>query len=121
MRAAWIPVVLFVVSACIPMYQPGQGVTPAFAAQWGCKYEDIMIGAEQYAAQLPAGQVYIPQVGWNACNLLAHNGRPTRVDHQQTAYGRSASWWYHAQGSSEAHLVSLEYRDRRWIVDYVGW
>lgn len=121
MRIVRLAVVLVLVTVAGCQFQPGQGVSPTFASQWGCNYTEVMEQADRLAERLPAGKVYVPQVGWTACELLAHNGRPTEIDRQQTAYGRSASWWYSSTTSYETHLVSLTLRSGRWVVDYVGW
>lgn len=104
------------------MFLPGQGVTEDFAVRYRCTAEVIKNAAEALNARRPSGQNYIPQVGWDACELMAHNGRPTRIDHEQTADGRYQNWWY--QSNTDAHLVTLEYDPKRlrpWVVSYVGW
>ena len=115
---------LLVLLSCTP-FRPGQGVTPDFATAWGCDAGDIATRASALDSALEAGHVYIPQVGWTACDVLAHNGTPTRVDLQQTAYGRSASWWYECPDCDQptVHLLSLNYDPDRvaWVVTYVGW
>lgn len=68
---------------------------------------------------LPDGRAYVPQVGWNACSLMAHVGAPDDVDRQQTADGRHATWWYRSE--TDVKMVTLTQDGRQWIVDYVGW
>ena len=80
--------------------------------------------AETLKRGLEHDHQYIPEVGWDACSLLAHNGSPTEIDYQTSEYSRSMSWWYHEV--EDVHLVTLDYRpDNRggsnWIVSYVGW
>ena len=75
--------------------------------------------AIQKSADLPLGHEFIPQVGWTACELLASEGQPTRVELQQTTEGRLARWWY--QNEDETHQVSLRLDLTGWVVDYVSW
>lgn len=104
-------------TACAAM-QPGEDVSRSFASEWGCEYRAVMARADTLAEELPEGEAWIPQVGWDVCELLARNGRPDDVDRQQSRYGRSADWWY--ETAEGLKLVSLERRAGTWIVDYVG-
>lgn len=102
--------------------QPGQGVDETFAREWGCSYEHVMERAEELKERLPDGKMWTPQVGWDACELMARNGKPDRVDKQSSRYGTSASWWWEVSedGYTDMKLVSLEYEDGEWVVDYTG-
>jgi len=117
--------ILIPLIACTP-FRPGQGITPEAARDYGCDYESLVDHADTLTTRLSGESYqYIPQVGWDACELLAHNGTPTRVEHQETAEGqRYMSWWYQAE--DETHLVSLVWQPTEgkvssWIVNYVGW
>ena len=106
--------------ALFAVHQPGEGVRPSLAQQWGCDYEEVMREAERARQELGPGENWIPEVGWTVCELLSWVGAPQEVDLQQTPYGRSASWWYRTD--RDVHLVTVELReDGRWVVDYVGW
>lgn len=100
-------------------HQPGFGVDATFASQWGCDYDEVVEHAADAKERLPAGQRYIPQVGWTACTLMARVGVPQDIDRQQSDFGRGASWWY--QTSNDMKLVSLEHQGSGWRVSYVGW
>lgn len=100
--------------------QPGQGVTRNIAMSWGCNYEVVRHRAKESKARLTAGHHWIPQVGWDACDLLANIGAPRDVDKRQSTYGRSASWWY-PKGEYDVRLVTLAQDGPRWVVDYVAW
>lgn len=132
------------VLACAP-YQPGAGVSPDFASSVGCNYKQVMERARVLKARLEDGLTYTPRVGWDACNLLAHNGKPSRIEYQETATTRYASWWYQTGG--DVGLVTLtlgrtrgrtpnspigcpsqwltncppEMSSSPWVVTYVGW
>jgi hypothetical protein len=100
---------------------PGSGINYDTASRWGCNAAIIKIEAQELIADLEPGKTYIPQVGWDACKLLAHNGAPRDYDYQMTRYGRSASLWY---GSPmNPHLVSMEHNEAsgKWTITYVGW
>jgi len=103
-------------------FRPGHGVTPDIATQYGCNYDAIVAQTDTLTAGLGGAQyVYIPKVGWDACNLLAHDGAPTRVEHLETQDVRAQDWWY--QDEDNTHLVTLTWEPKsgRWFVTYVGW
>lgn len=120
MRAAVLAlgVVLSVAMVGCAAMQPGQGLDRRFPSNWGCSYNEVAERAERLAADLPDGKMYTPQVGWTACDVLAHNGQPDRVDTQTSAYSRSASWWYDT--AEDMNLISLERQGGEWVVTYVG-
>lgn len=96
---------------------PG-GFNNAFAEQWGCDYDQVVEEMGEYRS----GATFTPQVGWTACDVLAHVGGPADVNRQQSEQGQSATWWYRDYGSSGgARMVTLELRGGHWIVDYVSW
>lgn len=103
-------------------YQPGSRVTPEVCERWGCDWPAVQARADELKADLELGQNWIPQVGQDACEVLARVGAPTDVDYQQTTMGRSASWWYQMQ-NTDAHLLSLDLDPETgdWFVSYVGW
>ena len=113
------------VLGCGAIHTPGSGVSPVASTSVGCSYEWIMAKAESLKVGLEYRYQYIPQVGWDACDLLAHNGVPSEVDRQTTEFSRSLSWWYH-EADGDVHLVTLDYRPgkrtgSKWVVTYVGW
>lgn len=122
----WKLLAVLVLSGCAtmgralqPQDAPGVYVTDNKAAVWGCRGEYVRLAATDYAKKLPAGKVYIPQVGWDVCELLARVGDPREVELQQSQYGRSASLWYGSP--SDPHLVTIEQQGSKWVIDYVGW
>lgn len=113
-------VVALALAGCVA-YQPGAGVTPRVMEAWGCDYPTMQERIEYRKANKSSSEVWIPQVGWDVCELLAAVGAPTSVDRIQSASGRSVNFWYQ-EPNAATHLVSLEQRaSGRWIVDYVGW
>jgi hypothetical protein len=120
------PALAFLVGAiACTQFRPPTTVPADFAASWGCNAANVESAAAALEAVLESGQRYIPQPGWDACDLLAHNGLPTHIDRQSSADGRhAATWWYQcvAEGCDETHMVTLALVEGRgWIVDYVGW
>lgn len=122
-----------VAAACTPLW-PGTGVTPDFASAWACNADSALAKAAKLVTDLKQNEQYIPHPGWDACDVLAHNGVPTRVEYQLLADGSGhASWWYPCVSDycSETHLVTLTlvlghlegstYVPNRWVVDCVGW
>ena len=110
-------------------FQPGAGVDRRLSEQWACDHEFVQQMAAEAKAELEASRFtnWIPQVGWDACQVLARIGAPKDTELQQTTAGRSASWWYqdtsYGGDPSVLHLVSLEHKPAtgRWVVTYVGW
>lgn len=109
---------ILALTGCMTM-QPGQGVDEDFAQRWGCDPATVMARADSLADELPSGQMWVPQVGWSACDLMSHNGAPDDIDRQTSRAGRSASWWY-TSGKYETRLISLDYEGGEWVVTYVG-
>lgn len=100
-------------------FGPGHDVNPGWANRWECQLSDVERLTQEAVAGTPKGQVLIPQVGWDACHLMAALGVPQRTDLQQTTSGRYTTWWY--EGYGQAHMVTLENRGALWVVNYVGW
>lgn len=112
-----------VLSGCAAMlnpYQPGSRLSPELAERYGCDWAQVVARAETLKEGLELGQNWIPRVGWDACEVMAHVGGPTDIDYQQTTRGQSVTWWYHME-NTDAHMVSLSQEGRGWIVTYVGW
>lgn len=99
--------------------QPGAGVSDSFAQRWGCSEETINRQAADLKKEKSWTELYRPQVGWTACNLMAHNGAPNDWELHQSTYGSSASWWYRM--ADELALVTLEPYANGWKVSYVSW
>jgi hypothetical protein len=108
----------------------------------GCVESTVRARADSLKATLGPYERFIPRVHWDACDVLAYNGTPEKVEIQENEHGRTMSWWYYdydQYGVSEAHLLTLEQRipplpkadsirggypmnaGSRWIVVYVGW
>lgn len=115
-----------------PDFYPADGVTPAIASRYGCDLKAVQARFTPLFDSLKATKSpsYIPQVGMDACNVLAHVGAPSRIGQQQTADGRSETWWYHKRAISsrdaKTHMVTLQLTQGKpgsspWVVDYVGW
>lgn len=101
--------------------QPGGGVDQDLAHAWGCNSVVVQQKAEEYRAALPAGRVYMPQVGWDACELLARVGAPRNINRQQSTTGRSAHWWYGPRSSPTlVRLEQYQEANNKWRVVYVG-
>lgn len=101
---------------------PGRGVTSSVAQQWACDIEAVQANAARYRREAGFGSVFIPQVGWDACELLARTGAPREHTIHQVGGVRAASFWYGTPNAGRAHLVTLTQNDRgRWIVDGVHW
>jgi hypothetical protein len=100
---------------------PGSGITFDTASRWGCNFVIVKKEAERLIAELSPGQTYVPQVGWDACTLMAHNGAPRDYDYQNTRHGRFASLWYGSP--TNPHLISMEHNEAsgKWTITYVGW
>ena len=105
---------------------PGYGVAPEavtahcesqqhFAARVA-HYEEVM---KQRADQSPYGVVEvadIPQVGQDACEVLAMLGAPNEQNVHRSASGESYTWWYRTRQPSqnaEPHIVRMEYDAER--------
>lgn len=114
-----LPALVLALMACAT-FTPGHGVTEELANRWGCDYSHVTSLAAEVKDGLPPGNEYIPQTGWSVCELMAHNGAPTRIDYQELRGQRFSTWWYQAE--TEAHMVNLELTaSRGWRVSYVGW
>lgn len=129
MRKIVLALAVLSTAACAS-FRPGSGVSEDFASAYYCSAKNIKARADSLKQQLKADEQFIPRVGWNACDLLAHNGVPTRIDRTETGDIVAQSWWYQAVSdySSETHLVTLQLAPRGWsgtgspwIVTYVGW
>lgn len=109
---------LAVLAAGCATMQPGQGVDEGFARSWGCSYEQVMERAEELEERLPEGRMWTPQVGWDACELMARNGKPDDTDRTYTNYSTTATWWW--QTDDGLKMVSMELvKGGEWEVTYV--
>ena len=101
---------------------PGYGVAPE-AVRTHCEspqhfaarvahYEEVM---KQRADQSPYGVVEvadIPQVGHDACEVLAMLGAPNEQIVHRSASGESFAWWYRSRQPGQnpvPHIVRMEY------------
>jgi hypothetical protein len=94
--------------------------------QWGC--DPLVVQAARqanYRADRPEWWQPTPEVGWTACELLARNGSPDRVDHVRTAAAQADNLFYRdpaaAPGEPKTHLVTLEPAAAGWRVSAVVW
>lgn len=98
---------------------PGGGVDDSIASRYGCSAQEIKARARELKAALPSGQTYTPQVGWSACDVLAHVGIPTRSSLVATTSGRAEHWYYTTSISSG--LVVLDVTSNGHRVSSVVW
>ena len=98
--------------------RPLTTIEPGFAKSVGCDAVALDVRADSLRSQLAPGTGYVPAVGWDACDVLAHDGGPTAVD-RQPADRMHVTWLY--QKGDESHRVRLVNRDGRWIVETVEW
>jgi len=88
---------------------PGVGLTPEVSNRWGCDYGSVASRAEIHRQDLiDANDYYVPTVGWDACDLLAHNGAPSRVEER----AGSVDWWY--ESATTAFKVTLQREESRY-------
>jgi hypothetical protein len=99
---------------------PGH-VQPDFASAWGCNADSVAALGATVNKDVKPGYRLIPQPRWTACQLLAAEGQPDKVDYVTLAgSARSATWWW-SYGSS-AHMVTLqEAEDGGWRVQSAVW
>ncbi len=104
---------------------PGQGLPRDLAERWGCNYDDLMQETARLEGHRAADPPPIPQPGWDACEVLAHNGAPQDIDTQRPAE-TSATWRWRSDDGT--HLVDLELvrptppgKQSPWIVTDVRW
>jgi hypothetical protein len=125
------------VLACAPLSSvaPNSQVSDAEAYQWGCdaallkqKTREFNMEAERQGGALRQAAffgVVEPAIGWDACDLLAHDGAPSRVVEQPLLEARRhLSLWYDRptfKGNLETHLVTLTERAGSWVVNGVKW
>jgi hypothetical protein len=91
--------------------------------QWGCDPLAVQAANREYWSTLPKGTEEVePQVGWDACELLAKSGEPREVTSIQTPAGRSYTLIYRPVRGGTSHLVTLVPTDAgRWQVETVVW
>ena len=64
--------ILILLAACTS-FRPGQGLTPELAQSVECDYDYLVSRADTLTTRLSgASYQYIPKVGWDAYELLAH-------------------------------------------------
>lgn len=91
--------------------------------QWGCDPLAVQAANRAYWSTLPKNTEEVePEVGWDACELLAKSGEPREVTSIQTATGRSYSLIYRPLAGGKAHLVTLVPSGQGdWRVETVVW
>jgi hypothetical protein len=104
---------------------PRQGVPRDLAERWGCNFDALMQETARLEGRRLEGRLSIPQPGWDACELLAHNGAPEDVETQRPE-NTTATWRWRSDDGT--HLVSLELerptppgKQSPWIVTHVRW
>lgn len=120
MRTLLTVLTCFFIAGCAA-HRPPATVPEDFVRRYGCDPQELQQRADQLRERLSgATKVYIPQTGWTACELIAHNGRPSEVD-RTSGYGQqSETWWY--QGNEDMGMVRLVLETTEgWVVDYVSW
>lgn len=130
MRRILMAVLILALGGCASLFNgwmgldfdlPGRGVDERAAQQWGCQADQVQTAAAENRRGLGLGQTYTPQVGWTACELMAHVGAPRDYELQQTTEGRSASLWYGKPADPHLVTVALDSTRGVWIVNYVSW
>lgn len=122
MRTTLTLTAALLLSSCAGVGSPGYMVSEDVAHRWGCNTVIVQRAAEVAAQELTPGHVWVPQVGWDGCDLLARVGAPREYERQQSRYGRSASLWYGTPSSPK--LVRMEQVDEannKWQIVYVSW
>lgn len=111
---------IFLLLAGCAAHRPPQTVPEDFTMSYGCDPQEVQQRADRLREQMDGPtSVYIPQTGWTACDLIAHNGRPSEVD-RTSGYGETQhTWWY--QGNTDMGMVTLEPEGGEWVVTYVSW
>ncbi len=74
----------------------------------------------QPATTLPSGSRYTPMVGWDVCDVLAHNGIPTSSSTVATSSGR-AEHWYYTGNTMSGLIVMVPGKNGRKVVESVVW
>lgn len=67
-------------------------LTRGIAERWGCSYNAVRRVYGELHSDLPAGDGYAPEMGWSACEALAHLGPPDSVERDSAG----VSWLYPA-------------------------
>ena len=95
---------------------PAQLVSTGLARDWGCTKPQVENRASFLADSLEYGLYYIPEVGWDACELLARDGMWDDIKRSDSV----AVWHYYVAGRDRTvTLRGDEYG--RWTVDEVDW
>lgn len=119
--AAMLGLMAFVLAGCASSGLP----YPRWAEvgrQWGCDPLEVQQANQEAHRGRQNGFEYTPEVGWDACELLAKAGEPRDVDMVQTEAGRSYNLYYRRLTGGDTHLVTLEQDDSGvWRVAMVVW
>lgn len=95
-----------------------QTISADLARSLGCNPQDVRERADRLHDQRDnATQTYVPKVGWTACDLIAHNGEPNRIN-GNTGHGYSLLDFRYDSGT-----VTIEQHgdDDEWVVTQVRW
>jgi hypothetical protein len=118
-------VAVAVVWTACAMAPRGQTVPRDLAERWGCNYDALMQETARLEGRRAEGPPPIPQPGWDACEVLAHNGAPQDVDTERPE-STSATWRWRSDDGT--HVVNLELarptppgKRSPWIVTEVRW
>lgn len=95
----------------------------------GCPYPDVLERSRSRRAGLSTpGRYFTPRMGWDACVLLSHNGRPDRVVRTEIGDRPALRMRYEgAPGEGEVLLQrpacpgDCDRRRRPWEVVFVRW
>ena len=120
-RVGAVFAVLSLVGCGTMMYvpgRPGSGVDASIAQRYGCDVTSVLAEARTTAAGL------MPQLGWNACRVLATIGRPD-TDRLSVVAGvaPTLTWVYRLRDVT--HVLRFEGRREekrsQWILVTVSW
>ena len=97
-------------------HAPHRSFRTGLARDWGCTKPQVENRASFLADSLEYGLYYIPEVGWDACELLARDGMWDDIKRSDSV----AVWHYYVAGRDRTvTLRGDEYG--RWTVDEVDW
>lgn len=106
-------------AASIANAMPGEGVEYDDAARWGCAWSELQSQIEYKKSTLKSGRIWVPQVGWGMCEVLASVGVPWEVD-IQSGYGSTSYTLWYGDGLNEDMKMLRVDADTN-LVEYVSW
>ena len=93
--------------------------------QWGCDPLEVQQARIEVGRTRPQGTAAIevkPEIGWDACRMLAESGEPREVRVMETTDARAYHLTYRRLTGGASHLVTLRQDPAGvWRVDTVVW